>query len=102
MDLKKLTQQTLRISKKFPQQWDRQTRFVDLIEEVGEIANALLVKDKQKPKRTLHPGNSLADALADTLYDILLLSYQHGIDLEKEYLAMLQRLEKRINGGEFS
>lgn len=102
MTLKQLTAKTIAISKKFPRQWDKKTRFVDLVEEIGEIANALLVEDRQKPKRVLHPGNSLADSLSDTLYDLLILAHQYGINLEKEYSAMLERLEKRIEGGEFN
>ena len=102
MNLKQLAEKTVKLTKKFPRKWDKNTRFVDLVEEIGEIANAILVKEGQKPKKTLHPGNSLPDALADTLFDLLLLAYQHGIDLEKEYLEMLKRLEKRIKSGEFN
>jgi len=101
MDLGKLTDKTIRITKKFPIKWNKKTRFIDLVEEIGEIANAILVKEGQKPKKTLHEGNSLPDALCDTFYDLLLISYQYGIDLEKEYLVMLKRLEKRIKAGEF-
>jgi hypothetical protein len=34
-------------------------------------------------------------------WDLLILAHEYGIDLEKEYLAMLERLEKRILKGEF-
>jgi len=102
MNLKELTVKTVKLTKKFTRKWDKNTRFIDLVEEVGEIANALLVKKGKKPKNALHPGNSLPDSLADTLFDILLLAHQHGIDLEKEYLEMLKRLEKRIKSGEFN
>lgn len=101
MDLKQLTDRTVKVTKKFPQKWNKRTRFIDLVEEIGEIANAILVKEGQKPRKTLHKGNSLPDALADTLYDLLMLAYQHGINLEKEYLTMLKKLEKRIESGEF-
>ena len=101
MNLKQLTEKTVKLTKKFPQKWNKNTRFIDLVEEIGEIANAILVKEEQKPKKTLHKGNSLPDALADTLYDLIMLAHQHGIDLEKEYLEMLKKLEKRIEKGEF-
>lgn len=101
MDLGQLTDKTIKVTKKFPVKWNKRTRFIDLVEEIGEIANAILVKEKQKPKATLHRDNSLPDALSDTLYDLLMLAYAYGIDLEKEYLKMLKRLEKRIKAGEF-
>lgn len=65
------------------------------------MANAILIEEKKKPKRGLHPGNSVADALCDLLFDLLLLADLYGIDLEKEYPDMLKRLEERIKNGEF-
>jgi len=101
MNLKQLTNKTIKISKQFSRKWNKNYRFIDLVEEIGEIANAILVKEKQKSKQTLHKDNSLKDALADTLYDLIMLSHQYNINLEKEYLAMLKRLEARIQSGEF-
>lgn len=101
MNLKQLTEKTVKVTKQFPKEWNQDTRFFDLVEEVGEIANAILVKKGEKPKATLHKGNSLEDALADTLFDVILLAHQYGIGLEKEYLKMLKKLEKRIKSGEF-
>ena len=66
-NLKDLAEKSKRIAGKFPQkfQWGKKERFIDLVEEVGELANALLVDGKNKPLRTLHQGNSVADALCD-------------------------------------
>lgn len=101
MDLKELTKRTIKLTKKFPQNWNKKIRFFDLVEEIGEIANAIMVKQGQKPKKALHQGNSLPDALADTFFDLIILAHEYGIDLEKEYLRMLKKLEKRIKSGEF-
>lgn len=103
MSLKQLTAKTIVVNKKFKnwRKWDKKTRFINLVEEIGEIANAILVEEGKKPKRTLFKGNSLIDALCDTLYDLLVLAHQYGVDLEKEYLKMLKKLERRIKSGEF-
>ncbi|MFC1711105.1 MazG nucleotide pyrophosphohydrolase domain-containing protein [Patescibacteria group bacterium] len=101
MDLKQLTDKTVKITNKFSRKWGKHTRFVDLVEEVGEIANAILVKEGKKPKKTLHKGNSLEDALSDTLFNLILLAHQYNIDLETEYIKMLKKLDKRIKSGEF-
>lgn len=103
MGLKKLTKKSKKLSHQFPKkfQWEVKERFIDLVEEVGELANAILIEEKNKPKRVLHPGNSIADALCDILFDLLLLADYYGIELEEEYLEMLKRLEARIKKGEF-
>ncbi len=103
MSLKDLTQKTKKVSLQFPKkfQWGKKERFIDLVEEVGELANAILVYEKNKPKRVLHPGNSITDALCDLLFDLLLLADYYGVNLEKEYPKMLKRLEERIKKGKF-
>ena len=103
MSLKDLIKKSKKISKQFPKkfQWDGKERFIDLVEEVGELANAILVYEKNKPKRTLFKGNSVVDALCDILIDVLLLADSYGIDLDAEYPKMLKRLKRRIKKGEF-
>ena len=103
MNLKDLTQKSKKISQMFPKkfQWGNKERLIDLVEEVGELANAILVEEKNKPKRVLHKGNSIADALCDILFDLLLLADYYRIDLGKEYVEMLKRLKRRIKRGEF-
>ena len=103
MNLEDLTKKTKKISQKFPKkyQWTQKERYIDLVEEVGELANAILVYEKHKPQRVLHRGNSIADALCDILFDLLLLADYYHLDLDEEYLEMLEKLEKRIKDGEF-
>jgi len=103
MDLKQLTVKTVEVNKSFKnwKKWDLKTRFVDLIEEVGELANAILTDSKAKGNKPGWQKEGFADSLCDIFYDLLLLAEQKGIDLEKEYLAMLEQLKKRISQGEF-
>lgn len=103
MSFKKLTQESKKIARKFPRkfQWEGKERLIDLMEEVGELANAILVEEKKKPQSVLYRGNSIADALCDILFDLLLLADYYGIDLREEYPQMLERLKGRIKKGEF-
>lgn len=104
MNIKKLTEETKRLNRKFKVQMTNTERMVDLTEEVGELAQAMLIVEKKKltndplKKRT---KADIADALADIFYDLLLLADTYGVDLEDEYESMLSRLDKRIKEGEF-
>jgi len=103
MNLKDLTQKSKKVAGQFPKkfQWQAKERFIDLVEEVGELANAILVQERNKPKRVLFKGNSITDALCDILFDLLVLADYYRVNLEKEYPKMLKRLEGRIKRGEF-
>lgn len=67
---------------------------VDLAEEVGELARAVLIREgRKKPK----PGEraDVEDAICDVLFNLLLLADRYGVDLDKAYPAMLQRFHVR-------
>lgn len=103
--MKKLIQRTVGISKTFPTQYDKRDYMIDLAEEVGELAQAVLIVEKRKitndpaKKRTVE---DIADGLCDVMYDVIMLAERYGIELDEEYEEMLSRLEKRLEGGEFS
>jgi NTP pyrophosphatase (non-canonical NTP hydrolase) len=103
VNFKDLTKKTKQVSLQFPKkfQWGKKERFLDLVEEVGELANAILVAEKKKPQKVLHPGNSIADALCDILFDLLLLADYYKINLDKECFQALEKLEERIKKGQF-
>ena len=102
--MKKLVDETKRIANGFGKIFDKRDRMLDLVEEVGELAQAMLIVDGRKvtsdpdKKRTVV---DVADALADILFDLIMLADDYGIELEEEYVGMLDRLEKRIKRGEF-
>jgi len=102
MTIKKLQTQTKTIAQKFPKEFDKKTRFIDLVEEIGELANAILIAEKDKPKNRAFQLDGLKDSLCDVLADILLLASDYNIDLDIEYQKMLQQLEERITKGEFT
>jgi len=71
-------------------------RFACLVEEVGELAEALLAH--HDIKRGGSPAEDLPTAIAGVLFDLLVLAHQHGVDLERTYADGLAELAKRAGG----
>lgn len=104
MDFEELIRKTEKVDKLFKQRFDKRDRALDLVEEVGELVQAMQVLDKRKltndPKKQRAKAD-VADALADILYDLILLAEEFEIDLGSEYKKMLSSLQKRVEKGEF-
>ena len=102
--LLELVERTKKVSSGFPNKYDKRSRLIDLVEEVGELAQAVHIVEGFK--KTNDPAKTktkvdVADAICDILYELVLLADDYSIDLEMEYVEMLGRLEKRIKEGEF-
>lgn len=98
--LNQLVIQTKNLVKKFPgPHWNPETRFVDLVEEIGELANAILVKENKKSKQ--RQKSEIADSLCDSIFNIFMLADIYKVDLDKEYQQVLKQVEKRIKAGKF-
>jgi NTP pyrophosphatase (non-canonical NTP hydrolase) len=103
MDFKEAQEQTrklVEVLEKEAKPWNPIERFADLVEEVGELANALLVEEGVKNKGRLFAD--LKDSLCDILFDMLTIANHYGIDLSKEYRKVLKDMEKRIERKEFN
>ena len=102
--MKNLINRTKKIAKKFPPTMGVEERFIDLVEEIGELAQAILITRGKKytndPSKQQTVEN-VADALADVLFNLIVLAEEYGLDLEEEYLKMLDRLQGRIEAKEF-
>jgi len=103
MDIKKLDEWTIEINKRFKKEFSKQGRALSLVSEVGELADAMLEYDggKNKGTRKNKGKEEIADALADTLYNMFVLAWHYKIDLGDEYEKMLTGLDKRFKSGEF-
>lgn len=104
MDLKTAQQQTDKLIHKFPKIMDKKTRALDLMEEVGELANAILVAEGDKPaNRAISKDEDfgVSDSLCDILYDVLVLAQQLNINLDEKYPQVLKQVENRVKAGEF-
>lgn len=106
-DFQDLIEQTKQLNQEFQKrgnQYDKRSRLIDLMEEVGELAQAVHIVEGFK--RTNDPAKAktkadIADGLADILYELILLSLDYDLDLESEYRKMLDQLGKRLKNGEF-
>ena len=103
MDLNEAMEKTLEVANEMSshgaKDWDPKTRFIALVEEVGEIANALMLEHGDKPGEVRRA--ELADSICDALFDLFLLAKAYGIDLNKEYGVLLGQLRKRFKDGKF-
>jgi NTP pyrophosphatase (non-canonical NTP hydrolase) len=104
VDFKEARDRTLevvsRIEELTGKKWGPEARFIDLVEEVGELANAILVKENIKTRKKR--SSDLADSIADVLYNLILLAHLYGFELDKIYEEMLDELKKRVENKEFS
>ena len=80
--------------------WTPEVMLTDLAEEVGELSNAILVREGYKSVK--RKKANLTDSLCDILFDIFMIADHYGVDLEKEYGKVLKELEARLKRGEFS
>ncbi len=68
-----------------------QQRFFTIVEEVGELAEAMLIETDCKPGKKA----SLKREIADVFSNIMAMSEMLDIDIEKETLKKLNLLSKR-------
>ena len=80
--------------------WTPEVMLADLAEEVGELANAILVKEGFKNKKRAKAD--LVDSICDALFDIYMIAEHYGVDVEKEYQKTLEQLKKRMKDGKFT
>lgn len=105
--MKELQKRTDSLNKKFEKtlpgpigKWDARTYLIDLMEEVGELSNAILVKDGNKSSK--RKKSEIDNSLADIQFALFMLANRYEIDLENEYEKVLDELEERLERGEFA
>ncbi|HEY4694744.1 MAG TPA: MazG nucleotide pyrophosphohydrolase domain-containing protein [Candidatus Nanoarchaeia archaeon] len=87
------------ISKMPPPAWGPYQRMGDLVEEVGELANAIQVKEGWKTEK--RAKSELIDSVCDVLFSVFGLSALYDIDLDTEYPKVLEHIDNRRKKGEF-
>jgi len=103
MHMKELQKETSNIIKQANFLQKKESRFFDLIEEVGELAKDIMYYEGWKKGKFSNriARKDIADSLSDVLFDIFALADLYNLDLEKEYQKMIKRLKKRVTRGEF-
>lgn len=80
--------------------WTVHTRFVELVEEVGELANAIQTFEGFKSKN--RQKAEITNSVCDILYEVFLIASHYKIDLDREYPAVLEEIEERRKSGQFN
>lgn len=104
MSLREIKQEVLRVyskmQKRYPQvKWEAEHFMIDLVEEIGELANALLVE--RGHKFSSRQKTELDDAFFDVLFDLILLAESLDVDLDTAFKNGISEFEKRLDSGEF-
>ncbi len=89
--LSQWTARTASVLTAFPS-WSAEVRCLDLTEEVGELARAVLVAEGRKSTDLEEP---VAQALCGVLFDVFALAEQYQVDLDVQYGAQLAQLAAR-------
>lgn len=94
-----LINEVIEVGKKFPNKWDLKTHYIDLVEEVGELGNAVLIKTGSKSNKRQRA--ELNDSFADVLFELILMSDEAEVNLEEVLTQMLKELKVRQENKEY-
>ena len=74
--------------------WNGQDLMAGFVGDVGDLSKIIMAKHGLRPMDDVDA--KLAHELADCLWSVLVLAEKYGVDLEKEFKATMDGLEKRI------
>lgn len=97
--LQQLIVEVLEVGSKFPNKWDLKTHYIDLVEEVGELGNAILVESGSKSGKRKRAD--LKDSFADVLFELIMMANEAGVNLEEVLTKMLTELRVRQENREY-
>ena len=71
------------------------TNLARLTEEVGELAREINHRFGQKTKKREEPEGDMAMELADILFVVICIANREGIDLQKAFDRMMDKVDQR-------
>jgi len=80
-------------------EWLVHNNFAAMVEEVGELGNAIQVEEGFKSKK--RKKSEVADSICDILYELFRIAKRYKLDLDKEYRLVLKQINNRRERGEF-
>lgn len=97
-DLVKLTE---KVASQMPnaKKWTIHNRLVELMEEVGELSNAIQTDEGFKSNK--RKKSDLTDSVCDVLFELLIIAAYYKVDLDKEFPKVLLQIDDRRKKGEF-
>ncbi|MCL2829062.1 MAG: MazG-like family protein [Oscillospiraceae bacterium] len=81
--------------KTYQLQTDAQTRYIDLVSEVGELGKEI-VKSTEYGKKPYAPTSSATDELGDCLFSLFALCYEMDVDAQAALEQALAKYEQRF------
>lgn len=100
MELNEAVKKTKIVSDQMPgEKWGIYQRLTDLVEEVGELANAIQVEEGWKSQK--RSKSELTDSICDSLYSLFCIAAIYGVDLDSEYPKVLEHIDTRRKQGDF-
>jgi NTP pyrophosphatase (non-canonical NTP hydrolase) len=86
--------------------WEPLAILARLVEEVGETARLVNHLYGQKPKKDSEAVQELGEEIADILYTLVCLANREGVDLQRSFDGVMDKLQardrNRFHNGEFS
>lgn len=79
--------------------WTIHNRLAELMEEVGELANAIQTDEGFKSKK--RKKSDLTDSVCDVLFEVFSIAAYYKVDLDKSYPEVLKQINDRRKSGEF-
>jgi NTP pyrophosphatase (non-canonical NTP hydrolase) len=104
MSLQQISAKTMGVFKSFPTQFDKRDLLIHLMECVGELSEAMLIVEKRKKTNRPDKQRTVKDVsrrLCDVMTYVLVLADRYEIDLDADMGSLLDKMQARIDGGEF-
>lgn len=100
--LNNLRDDTAKVASQMPEseKWTIHNRFMELVEEVGELGNAIQTDEGFKSKN--RKKSELVDSVCDVLFEVFNIAAHYKVDLDEEYPKVLKFIDDRRKSGEFN
>ncbi|MBI4096540.1 MAG: hypothetical protein HY425_02355 [Candidatus Levybacteria bacterium] len=101
LTLNQAVKETIKVALKMPKskEWLIHNNFAAMVEEVGELGNAIQVEEGFKSKK--RKKAEIADSICDILYELFRIAKWYKVDLNEEYPLVLKQIDNRRKRGEF-
>jgi len=80
--------------KKYGREWSREEIFQGFVGDVGSLAKSVMVE--AKIRQTKSDDNDISHHLSDCLWSIMVLADKYSVDLEKNFIETMNKLEAKI------
>jgi len=79
-----------------PNQKARYTQLAKLMEELGELSEAILQQEKHQRKFKLKQKRDLAGEFADVILCTLILAQEMGVEIKPALKKKISKIERRV------